>query len=94
MEEVTETFNILRYVPLLIALFVWANHFYVRRRYKRFETMRRLNRDSDLQQFSAMENKEQTLNQIISAEERRVKFSLGLSLMFSFIAIFWLFYIR
>lgn len=94
MEEVTENFDFLRYVPLFLALLVWANHFYVRSRYNKFDSMRRFRRRNDLLRSSAAENKQDTLNQIIKAEERRVDLSLKLSVMFSLIAVFWLFYIR
>jgi len=94
MEDVTETFDVLRYVPLLLALIVWASHFYVRTRYNKFDSMRRFRRWNDLPRSSAAENKQDTLNQIIKAEERRVDLSLKLSVMFSLIAVFWMFYIR
>ena len=94
MEDVTENFDVLRYVPLFLALLVWANHFYVRSRYNKFDAMRRFKKWNDLPRSSAAENKEDTLNQLIKAEERRVDLSLKLSVMFSLIAVFWLFYIR
>lgn len=51
MKDVTETFDVLRYVPFFLALIVWANHFYVRSRYSKFDSRRRFRRWNDLPRF-------------------------------------------
>lgn len=55
--------------------------------------MKLLKRWNDLPRHSAMENKEETLNRII-VRKKKSDLSFNLSVMFSVIAIFWLFYMR
>ncbi|EEK4492300.1 hypothetical protein GNU93_20885 [Salmonella enterica] len=55
--------------------------------------MRELKRWYDLPRVSATENKEETLNNMIAAEQKRAALSFRTAIVFTAIAIFWLVYI-
>lgn len=89
-----DTFEILiRYIPVFLAILLWACFLFSKLSLSKLETMRQLKRWYDLPRSSATENKEETLNKMISARERQAALSFKTSVIFSGIAIFWLFYI-
>jgi len=94
MEQTTDSLDFLRYVPLCIAAIFWIQYLLARRGHSRYVDMQRMRQWSNLPRNSAMESKEETLKLIIKAGERKVNFAFKLAVMFSLIAIFWLFYIR
>lgn len=94
MDQVTETFDFLRYVPLCLAVVCWIQFLLTRRVHSKYGDMQRLKQWNDLPRSSATESKEETLKRIIKAEERRVNFAFRIAVMFSVIGVFWLFYMR
>lgn len=86
--------NILRYVPMCAAIILWAYHGYFRQKYHGYVGMKRQKRWHDLPRCSAAESKEDTLNRMIAAKKRQMSVSFRMAVMFSAIAVFWLFYIR
>ncbi|EGK8902259.1 hypothetical protein IOW44_004409 [Salmonella enterica] len=94
MKQTTDSLEFLRYVPLCIAVIFWMQYLLTRRGHSKYVDMQRMKQWSDLPRTSATESKEETLKLIVKAGERRVNFAFKLAIMFSVIAIFWLFYIR
>ncbi|HAN9276628.1 TPA: hypothetical protein IGP84_003359 [Escherichia coli] len=92
----TETTSVLdglvKLVPLSLALLFWLHHFYLRYSLGRYEQMKEFKNWYDLPRLSATQNKEETLNKIIDSERTKVAFSLGITVMFSFISVFCIFY--
>ncbi|WP_261643251.1 hypothetical protein [Erwinia mallotivora] len=105
MEQVTGTFDFLyfleflailvfKYVPMLCAILFWACYMYFQKKYHGYVVMKHQKLWSDLPRRSAMENKEETLNMFIAAKKRQMRLSFRMAVMFSAIAVFWLFYMR
>lgn len=94
MDQAHNTFDtLIRLTPVVLALIIWLYFLFCKLSLSKLETMRQLKRWYDLPRFSATENKEETLNKMISARERQTALSFKTSVIFSGIAIFWLFYI-
>lgn len=94
MEQVTETFEILRYVPLCLAAFLWVYYFITCSGHSKYSDMQRLKQWNDLPRYSATESKEETLKLILQAQKRKVNMTFKIAVMFSVIGIFWLFYMK
>lgn len=94
MEQVTDPLYFLRYVPLFLAMFFWLYYFFARHTCSQYVDMKHRKQWNDLPRSSTTENKEETLNLIIEARNRQVQLGFRLSVMFSVIAVFWLFYMR
>lgn len=94
MTEVTETIHFLKFVPLLPAFLFWLYYFYNRHTYNRYESIKNLKQWHDMPRYSATERKEDTLNDLIKSEKNRMIVSFRFSVMFSFMALFCVFYMR
>jgi hypothetical protein len=103
MEQVTGTFDFLyifayvgmvifKYVPMFCAILFWACYVYFQKKYHGYVGMKHLKLWNDLPRYSAAESKEETLNMMIAAKKRQVGLSFRMAVMFSAIAVFWLFY--
>ena len=94
MDQTIDVFNLfLRFAPVILAVIFWIYSLSSKCSLNRLETMRQLKRWYDLPRTSATENKEETLNNMIAAEQRRTSLSFKTAIVFSVIAIFWLVYI-
>lgn len=94
MEQPTDMFSMyLKFIPVILAVIFWIYCLSSKYSLSRMETMRQLKRWYDLPRTSATENKEETLNNMIAAEQRRTTLSFKTAIVFSAIAIFWLVYI-
>ncbi|HHS9912329.1 TPA: hypothetical protein ACTW28_005161 [Klebsiella quasipneumoniae subsp. similipneumoniae] len=94
MEQVTESFAFLRYVPLCLAAFLWIYYFLTCSEHNKYSDMQRLKQWNDLPRHSATESKEETLKLIVKAQKRKVNMTFKVAIMFSVIGVFWLFYIK
>lgn len=94
MEQVTESFDFLRYVPLCVAAFFWIYHFITCSDHNKYSDMQRLKQWNDLPRYSATESKEETLKLIVKAQKRKVNMTFRIAVMFSVIGVFWLFYMK
>lgn len=94
MEQPTDMFTMfLRFTPAILAVIFWIYCLSSKCSLNRMETMRELKRWYDLPRASATENKEETLNNMIAAEQKRAELSFRTAIVFTAIAIFWLVYI-
>lgn len=94
MDQPTDMFSMyLRFIPAILAVIFWIYCLSCKYSLSRLETMRQLKRWYDLPRSSATENKEETLNNMIAAEQRRTTLSFKTAIVFSAIALFWIIYI-
>lgn len=94
MEQPTDMFTMfLRFTPAILAVIFWIYCLSSKCSLNRMETMRELKRWYDLPRASATEKKEETLNNMIAAEQKRSALSFRTAIVFTAIAIFWLVYI-
>lgn len=94
MEQPTDMFSMyLKFIPVILAVIFWIYCLSSKYSLSRIETMRQLKRWYDLPRASATENKEETLNNMIAAEQKRAALSFRTAIVFTAIAIFWLVYI-
>ena len=94
MEQPTDMFSMyLKFIPVILAVIFWIYCLSSKYSLSRMETMRQLKRWYDLPRASATENKEETLNNMIEAEQKRAALSFRTAIVFTAIAIFWLVYI-
>ena len=94
MEQPTDMFSMyLKFIPVILAVIFWIYCLSSKYSLSRMETMRQLKRWYDLPRASATENKEETLNNMIAAEQNRAALSFRTAIVFTAIAIFWLVYI-
>lgn len=94
MDQTTNIFSMfLKFTPVILAVIFWIYSLSSQCSLNRLETMRQLKRWYDLPRSSATENKEETLNNMIAAEQRKTSLSFKTAIVFSVIALFWLVYI-
>ncbi len=98
MEQVSGTFDflyiVMYFMPIFGAVLFWGYYIYARYKYHSYGEMKRMKLWNDLPRSSAAESKEETLNMIIEVKKRQKALCLRLAVMFSVIAVFWLYYMR
>lgn len=94
MDKVNETFEYIKYIPLLPAIMLWFFYIYKVYCVRRLEDMRKYKKWNDLYRYSSIENKEETLNKYIASEEKIKSSVMSLALMISAMAIFCTLYMR